>query len=275
MHLKQFIDPAEFLEVVEGFLNLDESFYNMKLGVTASIASGKTAPKDAFYIALYRDGQVVGCAVRNDIEQPMMITKMDSSALDLLSNHIFNKKILIKGVVGEVHAAENFATLWCELLHCRRKLVTHFGLYEAHSLIIPPHTCSMFVAGESEREIAKEYFLGFGRECFPDKPMDMAILDRQLARRCLYMLKNEAGQNVAMAANTRATTNGGTISLVYTPPEFRGRGYGSIITALVTEKILSEKKFASLFTDLLNPTSNSIYQKIGFRKIGENVHWGF
>jgi hypothetical protein len=33
------------------------------------------------------------------------------------------------------------------------------------------------------------------------------------------------------------------------------------------------KKFCNLFTDLLNPTSNSIYQKIGFRKIGESKHF--
>jgi predicted GNAT family acetyltransferase len=35
----------------------------------------------------------------------------------------------------------------------------------------------------------------------------------------------------------------------------------------------SGKKFCNLFTDLLNPTSNSIYQKIGYRKIGESKHF--
>lgn len=55
----------------------------------------------------------------------------------------------------------------------------------------------------------------------------------------------------------------------------RGHGYGSLVTALVSEKVLKEKKFANLFTDMTNPTSNSIYQKIGYKKIGENIHFDF
>jgi predicted GNAT family acetyltransferase len=78
-----------------------------------------------------------------------------------------------------------------------------------------------------------------------------------------------------MAANSRFSQNGGTVSLVYTPDELRGHGYGSVVTALVSEIILKNKKIANLFTDLTNPTSNSIYQKIGYKKVGENIHFDF
>lgn len=48
------------------------------------------------------------------------------------------------------------------------------------------------------------------------------------------------------------------------------------MVALLSDKIMSDgKKFASLFTDLTNPTSHSIYQKIGFVKIGQNIHFDF
>lgn len=73
------------------------------------------------------------------------------------------------------------------------------------------------------------------------------------------------GRVVSMASRTRETKDGSNISLVYTPPEFRGRGYGGSATAFACEHAFSEgKKIAFLYTDLRNPTSNKIYQKIGF-----------
>ncbi|MDD4972890.1 MAG: GNAT family N-acetyltransferase [Bacteriovorax sp.] len=54
------------------------------------------------------------------------------------------------------------------------------------------------------------------------------------------------------------------------------KGYAISMVALLSDKIMSDgKKFASLFTDLTNPTSHSIYQKIGFVKIGQNIHFDF
>ncbi len=50
----------------------------------------------------------------------------------------------------------------------------------------------------------------------------------------------------------------------------------STIVSLLSERIMKNgKKFASLFTDLSNSTSNSIYQKIDYTKIGQNIHFDF
>jgi predicted GNAT family acetyltransferase len=71
-----------------------------------------------------------------------------------------------------------------------------------------------------------------------------------------------------MAAHTGPTPNGVRVGAVYTPPELRGRGYASACTAAVTQRLLADgRRFCFLFTDLSNPTSNSIYQKIGYRPV--------
>ncbi len=63
---------------------------------------------------------------------------------------------------------------------------------------------------------------------------------------------------------------------VYTPPELRGRGYASAITAAATQRILaSGRRFCFLYTDLANPTSNSIYQQIGYRPVTDITIWRF
>ncbi|MGI6617918.1 MAG: GNAT family N-acetyltransferase [Saccharofermentanales bacterium] len=51
---------------------------------------------------------------------------------------------------------------------------------------------------------------------------------------------------------------------VYTSPYFRGKGYASSILAQLSQMALDKGfKKCALYTDLSNPTSNSIYTKIG------------
>jgi len=60
------------------------------------------------------------------------------------------------------------------------------------------------------------------------------------------------------------------------PPELRGRGYGSALTAALTQQLLDGgRRFCFLFTDLANPTSNSIYQRIGYRAVADVDLWAF
>ena len=101
-------------------------------------------------------------------------------------------------------------------------------------------------------------------------------MNQNLENKSLFLLKDSKKEIVSMAANTRSTLNGGTISLVYTPNELRGFGHGTTIVSLLADRIIKNgKKFANLFTDLTNPISNSIYQKVGFAKVGQNIHFDF
>lgn len=64
--------------------------------------------------------------------------------------------------------------------------------------------------------------------------------------------------------------------MVYTPPEFRKNGYASFVVAELSQKILnSGKKFCILYTDLANPTSNKIYQNIGYKEVADSKHMIF
>lgn len=73
-----------------------------------------------------------------------------------------------------------------------------------------------------------------------------------------------------------ATRHGIRVGFVYTPPGLRGRGYASACVAAVSERALaSGKRFCTLYTDLANPTSNAIYQRLGYRRIGESVMIAF
>ena len=76
------------------------------------------------------------------------------------------------------------------------------------------------------------------------------------------------GEPVAMAGTSGQTPNGARVGPVYTPPALRGRGYASACTAALSQLLLDEgRRFCFLYTDLSNPTSNKIYQAIGYRPV--------
>jgi len=69
-----------------------------------------------------------------------------------------------------------------------------------------------------------------------------------------------------LACLSRETPNGRAIGPVYTPPASRRRRDATSLVAELSQHVLtSGKRFACLFTDDANPTSNRLYESIGFR----------
>jgi predicted GNAT family acetyltransferase len=81
----------------------------------------------------------------------------------------------------------------------------------------------------------------------------------------------DGGRPVSMAYASPA--NGGVtrISGVWTPPELRGHGYASGVVAALSCARQDAGESCMLYTDLANPTSNAIYQAMGYRRVGDNV----
>jgi predicted GNAT family acetyltransferase len=84
------------------------------------------------------------------------------------------------------------------------------------------------------------------------------------------------GGAVAQTVVVGATPNGARIGGVYTPETNRRRGYATALVAEVSRAQLAEgRKFCFLFTDLANPTSNSIYPKVGYRAVADFREYDF
>jgi uncharacterized protein len=108
-------------------------------------------------------------------------------------------------------------------------------------------------------------------DAFLEPTRDEAIgaADRWIAGRSrqLYVWE-DGGRIVSMVGAGGETPNGIRIGPVYTPPECRGRGYATSLTAATSQDQLGRgRRFCFLFTDLANPTSNRIYQRIGYQPV--------
>lgn len=102
-------------------------------------------------------------------------------------------------------------------------------------------------------------------------PQDAESYRYRLSTKKLYVLEDN-GIPVSMAGYTREMQTAIGVAFVYTPPYYRGKGYATSCVAQISQVAL-DKGFTKcvLYTDLLNPTSNSIYQKIGYVPICDSL----
>ncbi|NUS57470.1 MAG: GNAT family N-acetyltransferase [Streptomycetaceae bacterium] len=91
-----------------------------------------------------------------------------------------------------------------------------------------------------------------------------------------YVVWEVDGGIVSMAAVSATVAGAARIAPVYTPPHLRRRGYAAAVTAARAAATLKDgADTVLLFTDLANPTSNSVYQSIGFVPVEDRVIVGF
>lgn len=82
-----------------------------------------------------------------------------------------------------------------------------------------------------------------------------------------------SGRPVGLVGGARIAPSGARIGPVYTPPALRGCGIGGAMVAALSRRLLDEgAREVFLFTDASNPTSNALYQRIGFVPIGRHLH---
>lgn len=58
---------------------------------------------------------------------------------------------------------------------------------------------------------------------------------------------------------------------VYTHPSYRNKGYATLATSAVTEEALAKAEAAALFVRFDNYPAIRVYEKIGYKKIGEKL----
>jgi uncharacterized protein len=139
---------------------------------------------------------------------------------------------------------------------------------------VPGH---MRTASPDELPLLVEWMVGFNLDAHLQADDRAAIAESLTAR----IAANEIwlwddGGPVSLVGTGRHTTHGMAIGPVYTPREYRNRGYASACTAALSQRLLDEGwEFCCLFTDLANPTSNSIYQRIGYRPICDVNEYNF
>lgn len=90
----------------------------------------------------------------------------------------------------------------------------------------------------------------------------------------LYIYEDAEQRPVSMAAASRQLANGVAINYVYTPEEFRGKGYAAANIYFMSKELLEQgNQFCTLFVDRKNPISARAYEKVGYHILEDNYEY--
>ena len=257
------MNAAQFLERAAPLLLADEARHNLILGVAATVRDVPGAYSDAgFWL-------VDGAAAMRTRPHPLILAKpRDERALVALVDSVDDELPGVNGAAPEVH---DFAQLWGAPHH----VVQEHNIYALHEVVPPrPVAGAPREATHDDLELLVAWWQAFVAEALPHEqvgPRDRDQVERKLeARGNGIGLWEHDGAVVAMCGYGSPTPSGTRIGPVYTPPELRGNGYATALTAEVSQRLLDGgRTFCFLYTDAANPTSNAIYERIGYRKVCE------
>ncbi|MFF1510776.1 GNAT family N-acetyltransferase [Streptomyces sp. NPDC058326] len=129
------------------------------------------------------------------------------------------------------------------------------------------------VADAADVPLVTAWARGFARAIGEDPEQDFTgPVTERISEGRLLLWVTPGGRPVAMAAVSRTIEGQARVHLVWTPPEERRRGYAAGVTAAVGRAALdSGAAQVLLFTDLSNPTSNALYQRLGYRPVTDHL----
>jgi len=174
--------------------------------------------------------------------------------------------------------AEAFARAWTERTGQQATLKMAQRIYELRAVVAPTGVPGRLrPATIADLDLAARWRHEFEAEAAHE---DNAVAAKSAAERSIdagqLFFWEHASRPVCQAVAVRPTRHGICIGGVYTPPEFRRRGYAAAcVAALSQQQLDAGRRFCMLYTDLANPTSNSIYQKIGYAPVADSSHYFF
>ncbi|MGH7599335.1 MAG: GNAT family N-acetyltransferase [bacterium] len=274
MTLETYQNAADFLLKAQAVLEKNEAANNLMLGIGLRLRNFPEKIKAARYLATVTDEhELVVAAVMTPPHKLVVYCEKTEhgEAMELLARDLLADRWGLPGVLGPSRVAEAFAITWAKVSGASYRQGMRQRVYELRKVIPPQARCgALRLAAEDDIELVASWIFAFTDEALTGGDMAEAreTAMSKISERDLYIW--EDGQPVAMAAKSRPTTNGIAVNLVYTPPELRRRGYASACVAALSQLLLDAGwKFCCLFTDLSNPTSNHIYQQIGYTPVGD------
>lgn len=277
MRLTVHETAASFVGATGAFLGLSESENSILSISAARIASGPTPDDADTYLASVDDGAIVVAAALHARSGGVLLTAGPVPALTLVAADMADRRRAPKSMIGPLPACESFAREWTGRTAQRHELRFHLCHYELRRAPTPLQARGhMRMPREDEHPLLLAWQLAFiGEVSLSDEP---ARVQRVFARRLEQGMVRvwDDGGPVAMAGYGDGGTDVARVAPVYTPVEHRRRNYASALVGELSHQLFEQGKRALFLTaDAANPTSNSIYRKIGYEHSADHYHFDF
>ncbi|MEV5111061.1 GNAT family N-acetyltransferase [Bacillus sp. LBA3-1-1.1] len=269
IQLNVYEEVLRFKEDVTPFLEKNEQANNLILGVLQVV-------QEPIFMAVAKRGEEVTIVFLQTVEKQMIVATSEIAEEDIveLAKELMKVYPDIPGFIGNKKVipklAEEIAILE------QKKIVVGMGqgVYELKRVKKKWNEDGIFrTINSDELPLIEKWIYQFCEDVkLPTTKEEAKQTAHTLITTNRLFGLEVGGKLVSVAAKTRPTTNNITVNFVYTPKEERKKGYASNCVAALSQRMLDEGyKTTTLYTDLANPTSNKIYQEIGYEQIMESV----
>ncbi len=279
--LTRHADAAGFLAVAQAALEVEEAANNLILGLPLRLArQPESIQSQPYFATVTRAGRLAAAAVMTPPYNAIVWAAQPGAReeLGLIADDLHRDHWPVPGVGARAPTAEEFCAAWRARAGGHVSLVGHRRIYRLKRVAAPawPPGATR-LAGPDDAPAIAAWMMAFMRETHMREPaQDYASLARQRVRDGDFLVWARDGAPVSMAARSRLLPRGAVVGMVYTPPEQRGQGYASAVVAALSQRLLDAgREYCALYTDLANPTSNSIYQKIGYAPVSDADEYAF
>lgn len=281
MEINYFSKESDFLSRVAVLLEKDEARYGLVQGIANQLVDNPHAygSVDPWFCTVSDKTGIHAVAMRTPPYNVLLAHfsgDPDSSAR-LLADSISRFSKSIPGVVGEKEIADPFAEYWCDAQGVAvngKQSQRIYRLVKLNRIILAKGRFRP--ATEEDKGLVLKWTHSFQDEVFASVNRDEPVRDitGKIAKKEIFLWEDDLP--VSMAAKSRPTSKGMTVNYVYTPPELRRQGYATSCVFMACRDILdSGYEFCTLYADLANPISNSIYRRIGFKEVCDSVMYTF
>ena len=241
---------------------------NLILGICNQLLASRTAAPGVYFATVEDADEIGACALRTP-PYKAVITRGNEEALRCLIDDLVTRYGTLPAVLGPEPDVRRFAEMWSAQVGTAVRPGMQQRVFEIRRVreLQRPVPGTMRWANDGDLRTLVPWVDAFQSEVGVTETADSEVIARErIAQKRLYVW--EDGQVVSMAAQGSQTPTGAGVNLVYTPPAFRQHGYASAcVTALTAHLLETGHDYCCLFTDLANQTSNTIYQRIGYRPV--------
>ncbi|MBP2000614.1 GNAT superfamily N-acetyltransferase [Paenibacillus shirakamiensis] len=180
--------------------------------------------------------------------------------------------LTVVGVSGEPKLARLFADQYCPLHEMTYSTRMEMESYACPALIPVKNILGTPHLASTENVEIVAYFLSrisleiYGKSVEPESRIEVAA--NLINTGGVYLWK-QGNKYVSMANISHRSPRHGSINAVYTPLDARGKGYASALVSYISQILIDEGYIPILYTDLSNPISNKIYQRLGYTDRGK------
>lgn len=245
------------------------------VALTALRIAGR-ADRRPVMLTVHDGAELVGAVLRTP-PYPFILNELPVAAIDAVVTTLRDVDPDAPGAVGPREVAEAFADTWTTHTGGSWHVARETRLYRLGDLTVPDTKGAARVATADDLAVLAPWLDAFRREVHGPADVDpVEHLRSAHAGGDGSVLWEVDGVPVSWAKVTAPRHGMSRVAPVYTPPEHRAHGYGSAVTAAASRWALDQGVTAVLlFTDLANPTANSIYQKVGYRPVLDTVELAF